>query len=85
MIARFRCENKKRENKYTGRRRKKCRLCKNGTETLDHMLRKCEEMIGRRRTRITTTIFATDIKEDERRNLMDKRNHKKEGKKPKLI
>jgi hypothetical protein len=52
MMARFRCRNEERENRYrTEREERRCRMCYEKRETIEHMWNGCSEMRERRRGR----------------------------------
>jgi hypothetical protein len=45
MIARFRCGNEERENKYWNKDRTRvCRMCEEKKKTIEHLLNECEEL-----------------------------------------
>lgn len=45
MLARFRCGNEERENRYWMEEEKRvCRMCGEGRETIEHMLNECNEL-----------------------------------------
>lgn len=52
MMARFRCGNEERENKFwMDEEERMCRMCGEGRETIEHMLRECTEMKEREESR----------------------------------
>jgi hypothetical protein len=45
MMARFRCRNEERENRYwTEGEERRCRMCREESETIEHMWSGCDEM-----------------------------------------
>jgi hypothetical protein len=45
MMARFRCGNEERENRYwTEGEERRCRMCREESETIEHMWSGCDEM-----------------------------------------
>jgi hypothetical protein len=50
MMARFRCGNEERENRYwTEEEERRCRICNEARETIGHMWNGCSEMRERER------------------------------------
>jgi hypothetical protein len=49
MMARFRCGNEERKEVLDRRRRKRCRMCYEERETIEHMWNGCSEMRERER------------------------------------
>jgi hypothetical protein len=50
MMARFRCGNEERENRYwTEGEERRCRICNEARETIGHMWNECSEMRERER------------------------------------
>jgi hypothetical protein len=44
MMARFRCRNEERENRYWTEGEGRCRMCREESETIEHMWSGCDEM-----------------------------------------
>jgi hypothetical protein len=49
MMARFRCGNEERKEVLDRRRRKRCRMCYEERETIEHMWDRCSGMRERER------------------------------------
>jgi hypothetical protein len=50
MMARFRCGNEERENRYwTEEQERRCKMCREESETIEHMWSRCNEMRERER------------------------------------
>jgi hypothetical protein len=67
MMARFRCGNEERENRYwTEGEERRCRMCYEECETIEHMWNRCSEMREREGKEREKYRMKTEERMDER-------------------
>lgn len=75
MVARFRCGNEERANRYRkNKEENKCRLCEQEEETIEHLIYRCREVKKEKEITSRKVTMGTT----GRRKMLDEENNKKE-------